>query len=319
MTLALGREDLTPLSFLARAERLFADRVAVIDGDVQFNYRDFARRVRRLAAVLADAGVDRGDRVAVLATNSPLMLAAHYAVPMVGAVLVALNHRLTPAHLRHIAAHAGAGLVLYDEEFADIAERLGRPSLSAGAVEAALTDGPEHVGFAPDEESLISLNYTSGTTGAPKGVMYAHRGAYLQALAMAYHSQMRPGSVHLWTLPMFHCNGWCFTWAVTAAGATHVCVRKGVAAHVWEAIRAHQVTHLNAAPTVLVSLAADRFAAPVPGEPLRVATGGAPPSPVLLARLAPLNIEVTHLYGLTEPSGPAVSCVWQPEWVAFSA
>src|SRR5690348_16273735 len=164
-----------------------------------------------------------------------------------------------------------------------------------------------------DEWGLLSLNYTSGTTGQPKGVMYAHRGAYLQSLAMAAQAGLDASSVFLWTLPMFHCNGWCFPWAVTAVGARHVALPKVDPGDIWKLVREAGVTHFNAAPTVLTSLAGHPDAGPAP-IPLRVATGGAPPSPALLGRLADLNIDVTHLYGLTETYGPAVICDWWPEW-----
>ena len=165
-----------------------------------------------------------------------------------------------------------------------------------------------------DERSLLSINYTSGTTGRPKGVMYHHRGAYLQALAMVGHTGLTPSSVHLWTLPMFHCNGWCFPWAVTAAAATHVCLPKVDPTEVWRLIREEGVTHLNGAPTVLSMIAYASDAAPLDGPPVRVATGGAPPSPAILRRMTELGFDVTHLYGLTETYGPAMVCDWRPEW-----
>jgi fatty-acyl-CoA synthase len=291
----LGKVPLSPLSFLRRSAAVFADRTAVIDGERSYSYSELERRVARMAALLDDRGIARGDRVAVLAPNTPLLLEAHFAVPALGAVLVALNFRLTPRDLDRIVAHAGARLLLFDDELAEAAGEIAVERLAASALEDEMSRAGELRPEPFDEEALISLNYTSGTTGDPKGVMYVHRGAYLQALAMAYHSGMGPGSVHLWTLPMFHCNGWSFPWAVTAAGATHACLRKVEPALAWESIRRNGVTHMNAAPTVLLGLANDPSAAPVEGAPLRIGTGGAPPAPALLARLAELNNEITHL------------------------
>jgi fatty-acyl-CoA synthase len=167
-----------------------------------------------------------------------------------------------------------------------------------------------------DEHSLLAINYTSGTTGHPKGVMYSHRGAYLQALAMAYHAALQPGHSYLWTLPMFHCNGWCFPWAVTAGGATHVCQRRMDFTEIWRTICQRGITHLSGAPTVLLMIAEAAHASPKlrPSRRIEVSTGGAPPSPTLLARLSRLNMRVTHLYGLTETYGPSVVNQWQPEW-----
>ena len=319
-------QPLTPTSFLRRSARVFTDRTAVVDGDRRSTYGELWDRSRRLAGALAAAGVTPGEPVAVLAPNTHVLLEAHNGVPLAGARLVAMNVRLTAEELATILRHSGSKLFIYDLDLEDAAR---------GAV-AFLEDPPRLIASgAPDddyegmlaaaepldlpvtdERSLISLNYTSGTTGEPKGVMYHHRGAYLQALAMAFHTRLEPDSVFLWTLPMFHCNGWCFTWGVTAAGARHLCLRKIEPAEVWRLIEEEGVTHFNAAPTVLTMLAYDPAARPAP-RPIRVATGGAPPSPTLLSRLAELNIDVTHLYGLTETFGPAVVCDWHPEWDAL--
>jgi fatty-acyl-CoA synthase len=237
-----------------------------------------------------------------------------------------LNPRLTPADHARIIGHSEARVLIFDHEHESAAAEISRVSGAAlklvragGADEyqKLLAEAQPFTSAVQDERSLISINYTSGTTGTPKGVMYHHRGAYLQALAMAMHMQLDAGSVFLWTLPMFHCNGWCFTWAVTAAGATHLCLRKLDPQIVWDHLNGTGVTHFNAAPTVLIMLAWHEAARAVSGRRIRVATGGAPPTPALLARMAELGIDVTHLYGLTETFGPAVICEWRPELSAL--
>lgn len=317
----MSYEPLSPAGFLLRSGRVFADRVAVVDGERRYTYAQFLDRAQRLAGALRALGVVPGARVAVLAPNTHVLLETHYGVPFAGAVLVALNPRLTPSDLACIVEHAGASILVFDYELEGTAQEIKRSAgtgltlVRAGGAdeyEALLAAarpfwcGPE------DERELLAINYTSGTTGAPKGVMYHHRGAYLQALAMALHMRLDAGSAFLWTLPMFHCNGWCFTWAVTAVGATHVCLRKLDPQIVWEHLRHSSITHFNAAPTVLIMLAW-HDSARVPERPIRIGTGGAPPTPALLARLSELGMEVTHLYGLTETFGPAVICEWHPD------
>ena len=318
----LGFRPLTPTAFLDRSTTVFGDRTAVVDGPLRRTYAELASRSRRLAGYLRSIGVQRGDRVAVLAPNTSLLLEAHHGVPYAGAVLVAMNIRLTTDELAYIAGHAEARVLLYDESLATEARKVADTvdhdivlvqAGGDGEYEAALESADEESVAVEDERSLISINYTSGTTGHPKGVAYHHRGAYLQAMAMAFHSRLGPESVFLWTLPMFHCNGWCYPWAVTAAGAVHVCLPRVEAAEIWRLIREEGVTHFNGAPTVLTMVAHDPAASPTPA-PVRVATGGAPPSPTLLERMAELNMDVTHLYGLTETFGPAVICQWRPEW-----
>jgi fatty-acyl-CoA synthase len=312
-------EPLTPTSFLARSRVVHAGRAAVVDGDRAFTYDEFAARAGRLAAALRTLGAEPGARVAVLAPNSHMMLEAHYGVPLARGVLVALNMRLSAGELGYILDHSMARVLICADELepaarAAIAASAGAARLvTARDYERMLEAEPELWEAADDERSMITINYTSGTTGRPKGVMYHHRGAYLQALAMAFHAELRADSVYLWTLPMFHCNGWCFTWAVTAAGSCHVCLARPEPATVWRLIDEAAVTHLCAAPTVLVDLAS-HAGAHRPAQPVRIATGGAPPSPALLARLEELGIEVTHLYGLTETFGPVAICDWHPEW-----
>ena len=320
-----GPVPLTPTAFLDRARVVHGEQTALVDGDVRRSYAELGDRCERLAGALAGLGVSAGDRVSLLAPNTGVALEAHFGVPWAGAVLNALNTRLSAAELAWIVGHAGARVLLVDTDLA----ALGREVVAQvdGEVRLVVSGGPDdelegllsdaeplHVDV-EDELSLLSLNYTSGTTGTPKGVMYSHRGAYLQALAMAAQTGLDVRSSYLWTLPMFHCNGWCFPWAVTAAGATHVALRKVEPARIWRAVRDEGVTHLCAAPTVLTSLAGAPEADEGPvGRPVRVATGGAPPSPALLARMAALDLDVTHLYGLTETYGPAAICDWKPQW-----
>ena len=319
---------LTPASFLDRSAASFGQRTAIVDGDARWTYRELAERVEQGVAALAGSGIGVGDRVAALCTNSHVMVELHHAVPARGAVLVSVNIRLALDEMAYIVEHSGASLLIATHEFADVARQLAERTqvsvLVAGGdddeYEPWLADAKPSPADRPelDERQLLAINYTSGTTGKPKGVMYHHRGAYLQSVAMAYHARLGPGANYLWTLPMFHCNGWCFTWAVTAAGGTHVCLRSVDTAEVWRLLNSEGVTHFSAAPTVLTMIAEDPAASPLP-ERVHVDTGGAPPSPALLARLEPLGMDVTHLYGLTETFGPVAVNEWQPEWDELDA
>jgi fatty-acyl-CoA synthase len=327
MSASASYEALTPTSFLLRSGRVYADRTAVIDGERRYTYAELLDRCLRLGGALRNMGIPEGGRVAVLAPNTHVLLESHYGVPFAGAVLVALNTRLTASDLAFIVGHSGAQVLIYDYEFEGVARdiaaqvggglrlvRAGRPDDSYEHLLSS--SGPWHRAVA-DERGLLSINYTSGTTGKPKGVMYRHRGAYLQALAMAMETRLDCDSTFLWTLPMFHCNGWCFPWGVTAAGAVHLCLRKFDAGIVWKHLGESGVTHLNGAPTVLVMLAWHPDAARL-ARSVRVATGGAPPTPAILKRMAELGMDVTHLYGLTETFGPAVICEWRGEWSGLS-
>jgi fatty-acyl-CoA synthase len=315
----LSFEPLTPTAFLARAARVHHDRVAVVDGSLRLSYGELWERAGRLAGALAALGASDGDRVAVLASNSHLLLETHYGVPLSGAVLVALNSRLSARELAYILDHCGARLLICDGALHGRA----RDAVTIAQTEVMTVPEDEYERVIAraqpnarpiaDERALLSINYTSGTTGSPKGVMYHHRGAFLQALAMTFHAQLRADSSFLWTLPMFHCNGWCFTWAVTAAGGRHVCLPRVDPAEIWRLIDEQAITHFNAAPTVLIDLVSHP-SAHRPTRTIHVCTGGAPPSPALLARLAELGIEVTHLYGMTETFGPVMVCEWHPEW-----
>ncbi|MCW2786175.1 MAG: acyl-CoA synthetase [Marmoricola sp.] len=319
-------DPMTPTAYLERAAEAHGDRVAVVDGAARWTYVELRDRAMRLAGALRD--VARGRPVAVLAPNTHELLEAHFGVPWAGVPLVAMNSRLGPREMAYILEHSEASVLIHDvawtERVAEACSMLPDPPLlivsgePGGEYERFVADGRPHRTGVEDETSLLSINYTSGTTGRPKGVMYHHRGAYLQALAMVAHTQMDPSTVHLWTLPMFHCNGWCFPWAVTAAGGTHVCLPAVDPGEIWRLVRAEGVTHLNGAPTVLEMIANAPEAGPT-GRAVRVATGGAPPSPALLRRMDSLGFEVTHLYGLTESFGPAMICDWRPEWNDLSS
>ncbi len=317
-------EPLTPTSYLRRASYVFSERPAVLDGDRSFTYAEFWSRASRLAGGLAARGLEPADRVAILAPNSAALVEAHNGVPLAGAVLVPMNTRQKPSELGYILSHAGARTLIHDVSLADAARGAADAAdsdvqlIQVGGDDDAyeeLLDGADELRVDIDERDLLAINYTSGTTGRPKGVMYSHRGAYLQALAMAFQAQLQTDSVYLWTLPMFHCCGWCFTWGVSAAGALHLCLRAIDPGEIWRLIREHGVTHMSAAPTVLNMIANSEAAAdaPAPRE-IHVDTGGAPPSPALLSRLADLNMQVTHLYGLTESYGPVMINQWQPDW-----
>ncbi|CAN3131743.1 Putative acyl-CoA ligase [Mycobacterium sp. smrl_JER01] len=320
---SMSYEPLTPTAYLDRAASCHGDRLAVLDGDRKWTYQQLHQRSTQLAGALVQ--LSSGQPVAVLAPNSHVLLESHFGVPWSGSPLIALNTRLSAPEIAYMLRHSEASVLIYDSMFSDLVEQ----------VRAQMTDAPVLVqtnddqqddyeqmlsAAAPlrrtptDELELLSVNYTSGTTGKPKGVMYSHRGAYLQALAMVGHTGLSPSAVYLWTLPMFHCNGWCFPWAVTAAAATHVCLRKVDPSDIWQLIRRQGVTHLNGAPTVLTMLAHAPEADALEGPPVRVATGGAPPSPAILRRMSALGFDVTHLYGLTETYGPAAICDWRPEW-----
>ncbi len=326
---------LTPLAFLARAVAVYPERTAVVYGQRRYNYRAFEGRCRKLAGALAARGIGRGDTVSVMAPNVPEMLECHYGVPMTGAVLNAINIRLDAATVAFILEHAGAKALIVDREYAPAVRpalaKLAHPPLVVDIDDPAL--GGEAIGdldyesfldqggddFAPrrpaDEWQAISLNYTSGTTGNPKGVVYHHRGAYLNALSALIAAELARDSVYLWTLPMFHCNGWCFTWAVTAAAARHVCLRQVEPAGVFEAIVEHQVTTLCGAPVVLNMLIHSPAEAKRPFDHRCAAfTGGAAPPSAVIAGMEQLGFSVTQLYGLTESYGPALVCAWQDDW-----
>jgi 3-(methylthio)propionyl---CoA ligase len=330
---------LSPLSFLVRAASVYPQKSAVIHGERVLSYAQFYARCRRLAGALHRRGIGRGDTVAVMAPNIPAMLEAHYGIPMAGAVLNALNYRLDSRSVAFMLEHGRAKLLITDREFSETIEGAlgllkrripvididdplyvddnGGKLLGEKDYEAFLQEGDPEFDWRPpaEEWQAICLLYTSGTTGDPKGVVYHHRGAYLNALGNALAFGLASRSVYLWTLPMFHCSGWTYTWAVTAAGATHVCLRRVDPAVIFPAIKQHRVTHMCGAPIVMSML----IHAPAEvklqfDHVVEMATGGAAPPSAVIAAMEAMGFRVTHLYGLTETYGPATLCAWQSEW-----
>jgi fatty-acyl-CoA synthase len=331
---------LSPIGFLRRSAGVYPQRVSVVHGQRRYTWRQTLERCRRLASALAQHGVGRGDTVAVMAPNIPEAFEATFGVPMAGAVLNALNIRLDAETIAFILKHGEAKVLLTDGEFApiiraalarldekplviDIADPLA-PGERLGAIdyEAFLASGdPEFAELTPrDEWDAIALNYTSGTTGNPKGVVYHHRGAYLNALGNILVWGMQQHPVYLWTLPMFHCNGWCFPWTVTALAGTHVCLRRIEAGAIHDAIDNHGITHLCGAPVVMNMLLNDRAAEgrALPRQ-VRMMTAGAAPPAAVIEGMEAKGFHITHVYGLTEVYGPAVVCAWHDEWDTFDS
>ena len=319
------RTELTPVDFLRRSARVFPGKTAVVHGDRRCTYAGLEARVNRLASALGAAGLEKGQRVAFLSPNTPALLEAHFAVPAAAGVLVAVNTRLDSGEIGYILEHSGSRFLFVDEALVHLVEPLDLARMQVVRIadtggpddpyEAFLAGGSEEAPPAvlEDEEEPISLNYTSGTTGRPKGVVYTHRGAYLNALGEAIESGMSFDTVYLWTLPMFHCNGWCFTWAVTAMAGTHVCLRQVDPERIWQLLEAEGVTHYCGAPTVHITLLAHPAARSL-GRRVTAVIAGAPPSPTLLAQLREHDIRPIHVYGLTETYGPISVCAWQEEW-----
>lgn len=337
---AANHQALSPASFLARAAEVFPEHTAIIHGEQRTSYAEFYARSRRLASALAAKGLGRGDTVSAILPNVPPMLELHQAAPMIGAVLHSINTRLDAATIAFQLQHGESRLLVVDRQFAGLAaEALALAEIDvpvvlyddpefpqegefAGATDYEVFVGGGDPAFAwapPDDEwDAITLNYTSGTTGNPKGVVYHHRGAYLMGFANVVAVGMERHPVYLWTLPMFHCNGWCFPWSISVVAGTHVCLRQVRAKPVFDALAEHGVTHLCGAPIVMSTLlgAAEgerrEFA-----QKVQFVTAAAPPPEAVLAGMAEAGFDVAHVYGLTETYGPAVVNEWKAEWDAL--
>jgi acyl-CoA synthetase (AMP-forming)/AMP-acid ligase II len=327
-------ETLNPLDFLERSAFVYPDKAAVVYKDTRYTYGELYARVNQLAGALKHAGVHKGDRVAFLVPNVPAMLEGHYGPLRLGAILVAINTRLSPREVAYIVNHSGAKALVFDAEFAPtvraMREELQGVSTFVQVVDAApkaddipgldyesfLATAPagDHRVELDSEKDTICINYTSGTTGMPKGVQYHARGAYLNALGEALEVGLNYRSQYLWTLPMFHCNGWCFTWGVTAVGGTHICLRRVDPPEIFRLIREAGITHMCGAPTVLIGMSSSPAAEGQNLVGLTIVTAGAPPAPQVIRTMEGLGATIHHVYGLTETYGPHTICAFQPGW-----
>ena len=319
------RTELTPVAFLRRSAYVFGERTAVVHGARRYTYRQFEERANRVASGLRALGLRHLDRVAAILPNIPAMLDLHFGVPAAGQVLVPINTRLNRDEIGYILGHSGARVLFVDAEFESLVKSLDLPGVTVIRVDDTGAPGDPYEDFlaaqspepcepwTEDEFETISINYTSGTTGRPKGVMIHHRGAYLNAIGEVLETGMTFESTYMWTLPMFHCNGWCFTWGVTAMGGTHLCLRRVEPSRIWDLIDGEGVTHYCGAPTVQIGIVNDPKAHKLT-RPVTCAVAGAPPSPTLLARLKELGFRPVHVYGLTETYGPHTVCAWDAGW-----
>lgn len=335
--------NLWPGLFLARSAAVYPSKPAVVYGDRSYSYSEFDERVSALAGALVNAGVGPGDRVAYLVPNIPEMLEGHYGPMRMGAVLVAINTRLSSREIGFIIRHSGAKALVFDSEFAETVEaalgdnhpvdvlvKVVDTTASAGTAASNLFGAIEYEEFLSsgrniqvpklerNELDTVAIDYTSGTTGEPKGVEYTGRGSYLNGLGQVIDAGLNSSSAYLWTLPMFHCNGWCYTWAVTAAGGTHICLRRVEAESVFTQIAEHKATHMCAAPSVLSLLESSNAAAPGAMDGVKIFTGGAPPAPKILRTMQSFGAELHHLYGLTETYGPTTLAAMQDGWDELS-
>ena len=330
---------LTPISFLKRSTYVYPDKPAIKYGDRSYTYQEFSTRVNKLAGALKSQGLGKGDKVGFLVPNIPEMLEGHFGPLKIGAVLVAINIRLSAREISYILNHSEAKILVFDSEYGDIIEKIkpelkkikcfvqivdtepANKNIESIEYEQFLLSSPDgdHSISLESEEDPITINYTSGTTGIPKGVQYSSRGAYISALGNVIESGMSNKTNYLWTLPMFHCNGWCYPWAVTAVGGTHVCLRQVRPDEVYRLISKENITNMCCAPTVLTAMYTSKYAEGQNLSGLTVLTGGAPPAPKVIRSIEQMGAEIIHIYGLTETYGPMTLCEPQPSWELMSS
>lgn len=330
---------LTPISFLKRSTYVYPDKPAIKYGDRSYTYQEFSNRVNKLAGALKSQGLEKGDKVGFLVPNIPEMLEGHFGPLKIGAVLVAINIRLSAREISYILNHSEAKILVFDSEYGDIIEKIkpelknikcfvqivdtepANKNIESIEYEQFLLSSPDgdHSISLESEEDPITINYTSGTTGIPKGVQYSSRGAYISALGNVIESGMSNKTNYLWTLPMFHCNGWCYPWAVTAVGGTHVCLRQVRPDEVYRLISKENITNMCCAPTVLTAMYTSKYAEGQNLSGLTVLTGGAPPAPKVIRSIEQMGAEIIHIYGLTETYGPMTLCEPQPSWELMSS